>query len=577
MSQVPEYLKTFKEFKAHLDEQFVGGNVAKGKRFAQFSTVVLSFVEELSKFPSINLNEKLSNDDGVDIISARSLDGGTLFAQSRYTISTKSEIDQIVSAFQAYETSRIKLGTQGDLFGPPATSLPATFAIVTSTDVSAIRARYEAAHFSSRPYYDKLPSSGRLIWVDGPNIKNLLQVEFNKTFGQPVTITIRSAGGWIGSNNVRLGFIPATELVRLYREHGDAIFFENLREFLGISSSKKDSRTEISVNEEIMKTVKQEPEKLLERNNGITFRATNINDLEDGILELKEASIINGCQTTMCLVSAKSDISLATVQVKIVESLDAWDVARSANHQNTVERIEMDLARYVRPQAIRQLASELGYGMSSSSADVVSLFESFYDNRFSYGEIKNLFIGVMSDSPNNIGYQSYSKLRPNLLNAFANSVELQKSLMETLFLLAVTTNDVMKSLSDRLSSREHIRPFVRVFNEQKTSYRSYFGILALCGLLRIDLSERAEDDHSEVDRLSRYIREARRLIETEKGLYARALVFSIEVFSSDARTSEEDDVKISQHLSSLLRKGFTTKFKDLVVRLELQETLNSFQ
>jgi hypothetical protein len=37
--------------------------------------------------------------------------------------------------------------------------------------------------------------------------------------------------------------------------------------------------------------------------------------------------------------------------VKIVEGGDSWDIAKAANNQNRVTRIDLELARFLRPSS----------------------------------------------------------------------------------------------------------------------------------------------------------------------------------------------------------------------------------
>lgn len=143
------------------------------------------------------------------------------------------------------------------------------------------------------------------------------------------------------------------DLVQLFEEHGDALFFENIRDFLGATSGKVVT-DRMTVNQEIIQTISAQPGKMLPRNNGVTFRATSVaSDGEDGII-LANAAIVNGCQTTMCLVHCARVPDECMIQVKVVETDDAWDIAMAANYQNFVSRVDLDLARYLRPQLVRK-------------------------------------------------------------------------------------------------------------------------------------------------------------------------------------------------------------------------------
>ncbi len=116
---------------------------------------------------------------------------------------------------------------------------------------------------------------GRIVIVDGPRILTLLQNLYKKTHLIPSDITLVSKNKWHESDGVFLGTLSGIQVVELYQKHGDALFFENIRDFLGTTSGKVVT-TRSTVNQEIIKTIKDDPEKMLARNNGLTFRASEV-------------------------------------------------------------------------------------------------------------------------------------------------------------------------------------------------------------------------------------------------------------------------------------------------------------
>src|ERR1035441_2499839 len=242
-----------------------------------------------------------------------------------------------------------------------------TFALATSSKLEGIKAKYEASTLASCEYYRQLLDEKRLFIIDGTRILTLLQNLYKKTHLIPSTMTLKSRQPWIESDGVYLGTVSGADLVGLYEEHGDALFFENIRDFLGTTSGKVVT-TRSTVNEEIIRTIKNEPSKMLARNNGLTFRATNVRLSDNGGAELSMAAIVNGCQTTMCLVHCAPVSDICLVPVKVVKTTDAWDIAKAANYQNPVTRVDLDLARYLRPQLVRRVAMTLGYGVDADTS-----------------------------------------------------------------------------------------------------------------------------------------------------------------------------------------------------------------
>ncbi len=91
------------------------------------------------------------------------------------------------------------------------------------------------------------------------------------------------------------GQITGAELGSIWEKYGRRLFTENIRSFLGNTSS---------VNEEIMKTVKTEPENFIYFNNGITILCDSIKkkpmggaDRSIGAFTCNGISVVNGAQT----------------------------------------------------------------------------------------------------------------------------------------------------------------------------------------------------------------------------------------------------------------------------------------
>lgn len=131
---------------------------------------------------------------------------------------------------------------------------------------------------------------------------------------------------WVGS-------VPATELQRLYKTHNDELFSGNIRLFLG---SRKGG-----INEQIIKTAKESPGAFWALNNGITIVADTVEivpDANKSTFKLKRFSIVNGCQTTSCLVQAKaSPTAKVLARVIAAKSSIRTDIVRYNNSQNAVK------------------------------------------------------------------------------------------------------------------------------------------------------------------------------------------------------------------------------------------------
>jgi len=128
---------------------------------------------------------------------------------------------------------------------------------------------------------------------------------------------------WVGS-------ITAKEMNRLYAAHKDRLFERNVRKFLGTRKG--------GINEQIVQTAKSEPGKFWALNNGITIVADTIEPTsKTGTFRLTRFSVVNGCQTTVCLARAEAPEG-AKILVRIVAANRAVvnDIVRYNNTQNAV-------------------------------------------------------------------------------------------------------------------------------------------------------------------------------------------------------------------------------------------------
>ncbi|MBM6983997.1 MAG: AIPR family protein [Sutterella sp.] len=149
-----------------------------------------------------------------------------------------------------------------------------------------------------------------------------------------------------------LGKIPATKLASMYHEHGGRLLEGNVRSFLTLRTS---------VNKDIDRTIRTNPEKFFIFNNGIAATARNLK-WKDGGHDLAEATdfqIINGGQTTATLAKAAydnraghspADISGIYVAIKLTEIEDSLSpeeqddlvraISQSSNNQNKVSSVD---------------------------------------------------------------------------------------------------------------------------------------------------------------------------------------------------------------------------------------------
>jgi len=127
------------------------------------------------------------------------------------------------------------------------------------------------------------------------------------------------------------------ELARIYNDYRERVFQENVRYSLGMRSK--------GINRQILETARSQPrsQNFWYFNNGITIVCKKINDTAgEKVINLKNAQIINGTQTTYALYEAYQDGTLrddVEVIIKAIESNDRLfieNVTLYTNSQNAI-------------------------------------------------------------------------------------------------------------------------------------------------------------------------------------------------------------------------------------------------
>ncbi len=167
-----------------------------------------------------------------------------------------------------------------------------------------------------------------------------IHIDFQRTFDQAIPCI--TAPETNADYTTYLAILPGNVLEAIYAEHGPRLLELNVRSFLQARGK---------VNKGIRDTLREEPERFLAYNNGISATAGHVQlvDLPGGgrgIGALNDFQIVNGGQTTASLHNVvkrdKSNISGAFVQAKITvidnEKMDEMVslISRYSNSQNKV-------------------------------------------------------------------------------------------------------------------------------------------------------------------------------------------------------------------------------------------------
>lgn len=170
-----------------------------------------------------------------------------------------------------------------------------------------------------------------------------------------------------GPHPAYFGMVPVGQIKDWYEDHGDRLFDLNIRRSLGVTG----------VNQELIETLREEPEHFWYFNNGITVLAESVRrgvkyksvPGGSGQLTVEGASIVNGAQTVTAIHRAVRDVpevgERAQVGVRFISPGDEEGdfgerVTTATNTQNQVERRDFVALDKVQAELRDDLALTLG-------------------------------------------------------------------------------------------------------------------------------------------------------------------------------------------------------------------------
>lgn len=592
--QLPSFLRTYEDFNDYIRSRFESeNNTDKGDFFAKFITKIFPLSSIGDTFKEITLSHNKSRDGGVDL-TARSDDlQKILYGQSKLTIRDVADIDGIISKFKNYfetihkskkaqlalqmpiensiinknstkvKTSKNKKATTSNLSDDSSIS-DVYFSIFTLSKVkNSLLKEYEKSQYASKNFYHELKNEGKFFFIDGPDILPLLQSAYRKLHVIPSNLKLNFASDIIKHENVYIGIVSAKELKRCYQEFGDALFFDNIRSFLGYMDG--DSGTGMTVNLSIKNTAEDAPEEMLARNNGITFRANKAKLIDDRCVLLEQASIVNGCQTTICIVQSSSDKSC--VLAKVVEITDSWAVAKSTNYQNTVKQIVLDIARYMRPQLLNRAAIKAGIAVENTGDSLYGIFDAVYKDRIRYDEVFHLFLGIFSKNPMNIFNKAYNVLRDDALIKLQEKDPYGEDILELLFQLYKSSADGRDKAEETFQNETDKTIFQRFLKEDKADYRSLTAILAACGAVNSNIySKTNTNSKSSYETIQKFKDDVLFLLLNDPQKFIRYYCYAYEaILTYISHKSEGKEIQeIQRRMQDELRNAdITTLYNDI--------------
>jgi hypothetical protein len=569
--QYPRFLRDYGALLSHFNSNFEGLSPhEKGERFVQFAKRAVPHSRVGEGFETPRLRQR-TYDKGIDL-TAVSRDGAELLCiQSKYTIRGVDDLDSIFSKFKDFQQLYFneadreegkQLGFTTNGFEPEeSTSLIVLrLLIITSSDLATVLQRYKDSQRPSVEFYSRLQADKRIHIIDGPDLVPLLQKTYRKLHILPTDFTLRFAKDFIRMDDVYVGVVASAELKRLHDRFGDALFIENIREFLG---SPSDQSTYTDVNKEILRTLEEQPEKFLAKNNGIAFRANRISAENSRALLLTEASIVNGFQTTQVVVENPDE--RCHVLAKVVRTEHSWEIAKAANFQNRINRIDLDLAEYIRPRTVRTAATKAGVGFRYQQGEMDSIFavlDTIYQDQITYREIRSLFIGLFSRNPNNAIDPDYGQLRTNIIDELYKTDVRREKMFTILFNIQKAIRKASVRTQEVFAGREYASLFRRFWEEAKPRYRAFLAILTMCGCVRSNIYD--SPDALDFAQMEAFLKQVNGVLESEPEIFIRYFRHAFVTVADDILAQGKSRSSTLQVMTDQMHRA---KFAPLYLRL----------
>jgi AIPR protein len=567
------FLKGYIDFRQHIEELYGDlTNIEKGRLFSNLVKDTLSSHESYWGLEA-RLNPKETHDEGVDIFWVNPENNkDKFFCQSKFRIRSKDDFDNVISKFKGFEESQVKNTGQKqlDIFSHSLENTSSNskefstkYIVATLWSLKNIVSSYEASGRPSVNFYHQLVENKRLEIIDGELLYDYFLSAYEREYSIPQEVRFRSKEALVNRENVHVGVISTEDLISIYKKSRNGIFFENVRDFLGLGNSD----STLDINNDIYKTACTEPSKMIERNNGITFKASSI-DYEENWVVLRNAGIINGCQTTICIVKAAPKEE-CYVPVKIVITGDdeqtTSDIARTANTQNRIDKINLELSEFIRPQLIKMSLAEVGISLAEDKQENAPLLAATISKYQVFkSDIRYLFIGLFSSTPRNIFISDYAAIRFDDLKTSFSTSEKRRELNSILAQILVISNKSFEKIREKYpvaskkedgqdSSETKIgKVFNRFYIDQK-GYKAYLIVLAIYCILKID-DEKAAKGYE----ITRTLSFVKNILNDDSGEFQESLekIFRavamnvIQRFSSKEKDLEDE---ISQNLFKYMR------------------------
>jgi hypothetical protein len=151
----------------------------------------------------------------------------------------------------------------------------------------------------------------------------------------------------------------------------------------------------------------------------------------------------------------------------------------------------------------------------------------------------------------------------------------EEAVFEVLFLLQGAAQESLSESQAIFSHPSYAGMFERLYSEDSLSYRCLLSILALCGAVNIDISDRRPNPVDERERVKGFLEQARSVLTNDKQRFGRFHKLATKIWMQDMLT-DEDDIKVRRDMYvSSKRLNFTNLFRRLCMEADLDPLLRS--
>lgn len=203
----------------------------------------------------------------------------------------------------------------------------------------------------------------------------------------------------------------------------------------------------------------------------------------------------------MSIVRGNLDKEDYYVAVKVVSTDRGWDVTRSANRQNEIGKLELQIAEFLRPQRIKKVAASKGIAIDSAD-NAISVLNAVYKKSVIYDDMRALFIGLFSRDPVNLFESGEEAILTEVLSKFYEYDREGEQLFDNLFTIQLAASNAISDVAKQIEEISQTSKgnslshdiYQRFFKENINSYRAYLTLLASCAACGIDISEQGTID-----------------------------------------------------------------------------------